>query len=84
MLRVGVVADTPWADAYARITYRFEHLMLRYCQIVTPVVWVGPGKRRESIDVFFNNLNAFTDMIFLTVGDVDIPAQIPATSHTLK
>jgi transposase len=25
----------------------------------------------------FRTLNAFTDMIFLTVGDVDIPAQIP-------
>jgi transposase len=25
----------------------------------------------------FANLGAFTDMIFLTVGDVDIPAQIP-------
>jgi transposase len=25
----------------------------------------------------FANLKAFTDMIFLTVGDVDIPAQIP-------
>jgi len=32
----------------------------------------------------FRNLSAFTDMIFLTVGDVDIPAQIPATFHTLK
>jgi transposase len=26
----------------------------------------------------FRTLEAFTDMIFLTVGDVDIPAQIPA------
>jgi transposase len=26
----------------------------------------------------FMTLEAFTDMIFLTVGDVDIPAQIPA------
>lgn len=26
----------------------------------------------------FRTLDAFTDMIFLTVGDVDIPAQIPA------
>jgi hypothetical protein len=25
----------------------------------------------------FANLQAFSDMIFLTVGDVDIPAQIP-------
>ena len=26
----------------------------------------------------FRSLNAFTDMIYLTVGDLDIPAQIPA------
>ena len=32
----------------------------------------------------FRNLGAFTDMIYLTVGDVDIPAQIPAKFHTLK
>jgi transposase len=32
----------------------------------------------------FRNLNAFTDMIFLTVGDVNIPEQIPAKFHTLR
>ena len=31
----------------------------------------------------FRNLDAFTDMIFLAVGDVDIPAQIPARFRTL-
>lgn len=31
----------------------------------------------------FRNLDAFTDMIFLTVGDVDIPAQIPICFRTL-
>ncbi len=31
----------------------------------------------------FRTLSAFTDMIFLTVGDVDIPAQIPAKFRTL-
>jgi len=112
-----VSEDIPWADHYARVTYRFEHLMLRYCQIMTQkaaatllrtssstlsdllhrsitrlreghrirglrtigideisyckghkyatlvydldrsrVVWVGPGKGRESIDTFFNNV----------------------------
>ena len=30
----------------------------------------------------FANLPAFTDMIFLTVGDLDIPAQIPVEFHT--
>lgn len=31
----------------------------------------------------FRNLEAFTDMIFLTVGDVDIPNQIPKRFHTI-
>ena len=25
----------PWADAYARVTYRFEYAMLLYCQLMT-------------------------------------------------
>ena len=25
----------PWADSYARVTYRYEYLMLRYCQMMT-------------------------------------------------
>ena len=31
----------------------------------------------------FRNLSAFTDMIFLTIGDVDIPAQIPNKFRTV-
>ncbi len=31
----------------------------------------------------FRSLKAFTDMIFLTVGDVEIPAQIPAKFRTI-
>ena len=31
----------------------------------------------------FSTLEAFSDLIFLTVGDVDIPAHIPATFRTL-
>jgi len=31
----------------------------------------------------FRNLQAFSDMIYLAVGDVDIPAQIPDRFHTL-
>jgi transposase len=31
----------------------------------------------------FRNLAAFSDLIFLTVGDLDIPAQIPARFHAL-
>ena len=25
----------PWADGYARVTYRYEYVMLRYCQLMT-------------------------------------------------
>ena len=31
----------------------------------------------------FRSLQAFTDMIYLTVGDLDIPAQIPVKFHTI-
>jgi hypothetical protein len=31
----------------------------------------------------FRSLEAFTDIIFLTVGDVDIPAQIPKDFRTI-
>jgi hypothetical protein len=31
----------------------------------------------------FRSLPAFIDMIFLTVGDVDLPAQIPVKFRTL-
>lgn len=31
----------------------------------------------------FRNLDSFTDLIFLTVGDLDIPAQIPSKLRTL-
>ena len=27
--------DIPWADAYARVTWRYEYVMLRYCQMMT-------------------------------------------------
>jgi len=108
--------DIPWAESHARITYRFEYIMLIYCQLMTQkaaakilripkstlsdmlhrvitrlrdghrirglkaigideisyckghkyativydldrscVVWVGQGKRRDTIDDFFNN-----------------------------
>ena len=30
-----VQEDIPWADPYARITYRFEYIMLVYCQLMT-------------------------------------------------
>ena len=31
----------------------------------------------------FRHLNAFSDMIYLTVGDVDIPGQIPQSFRTI-
>lgn len=109
--------DLPWADRYARVTYRFEFLLLVYCQIMSQkaatrvlhvcrstlsdilhrtinrirsghrlqdiavigideisyckgkkyatvvydlkrscVVWVGKGKGRETIDIFFQEV----------------------------
>jgi len=112
-----VQEDIPWAESYARITYRFEYAMLIYCQLMTQkaaakilhiagstlsdmlhrsitrirdghrirglksvgideisyckghkyativydldrscVVWVGQGKGRETIDIFFNEV----------------------------
>lgn len=30
-----VQEDIPWAEAYARITYRFEYVMCVYCQLMT-------------------------------------------------
>lgn len=112
-----VVEEIPWACRFARVTYRFEYAMLKYCQIMTQkgaaellrvpsstlsdvlhrtvarireghrirglktlgvdeisyakghkcatlvydldrscVVWVGRGKQRETIDVFFNEV----------------------------
>ncbi len=27
--------DIPWAETYARVTYRFEYLMIVYCQLMT-------------------------------------------------
>ena len=112
-----VQEDIPWAESYARITYRFEYAMLVYCQIMTQkaaakilhipkstlsdmlhrtitrirdghrirglksvgideisyckghkyativydldrscVVWVGQGKGRKTIDIFFKEM----------------------------
>jgi transposase len=112
-----VQEDIPWADRFARITYRFEYLLLVFCQMMTQkaaarvlriatstlsdllhrtisrlrdghrieqlerigideisyckghkyatvvydiqgscVVWVGKGKGRETIDVFFKDV----------------------------
>lgn len=32
----GRIEETlPWAERYARVTYRYEYLMLRYCQMMT-------------------------------------------------
>ena len=31
----------PWADQYARMTYRYEYVMLRYCQMMTQKAAAG-------------------------------------------
>jgi transposase len=41
---------------------------------------IGIVKNRAS---GFETYEALTDMIYLTVGDLDIPAQIPARFHTI-
>ncbi len=41
---------------------------------------IGIVKNRAS---GFRTVNAFIDLIYLTIGDVDIPAQIPKKFHTL-
>ena len=117
MTPASLKEDIPWADAYARITYRFEYAMLVYCQLMTQkaaarilhipkstlsdllhrsitrirdghrirglkcvgideisyckghkyatvvydldrscVLWVGKGKGRETIDIFFTEM----------------------------
>jgi transposase len=33
-----VEEDIPWADTYARVTYRYEYVMLRYCQSMSQKV----------------------------------------------
>lgn len=30
-----VLEDIPWADEYSRVSYRYEYVMLRYCQLMT-------------------------------------------------
>ena len=30
-----ITENIPWADAYARVTYRYEFLLLKFCQIMT-------------------------------------------------
>jgi transposase len=44
---------------------------------------VGEGLNRiikivKNRDSGFSNLESFADLVFLTVGDLDLPAQIPA------
>ncbi len=41
---------------------------------------IGMVKNRAS---GFRNVQSFIDLIYLTIGDVDIPAQIPVKFHTL-
>ena len=41
---------------------------------------IGIVKNRAS---GFRTVQAFIDLIYLTIGDVDIPAQIPKKFHTL-
>ena len=53
-------------------------------------LYVGGKKTRAISDpafsallTFYRTLEAFTDLIYLTVGDVNIPEQIPARFRTI-
>lgn len=72
---------------FARILKRHAHRILPFIESkLTNAMSEGINriikivKNRAS---GFANLNAFTDMIFLTVGDMDLPAQIPCEFRTL-
>jgi transposase len=64
-------ADGILAFVYTHLTNAIAEGLNRIVRIV---------KNRAS---GFRDLDPFTDMIFLTVGDVDIPAHIPHRFHTL-
>ena len=140
----GRVQETiPWAEAYARITYRFEYILLVYCQMMTQkaaaellhiakstlsdllhrtierlreghrirglrkvgvdeisyckgrkfativydldrhcVVWVGKGKGRETIDLFFLRELSAKQRAAITSASCDMSqAYIGAIKH---
>ena len=138
-----VQENIPWADTFARITYRFEYLMLVYCQMMTQkaaaqllhiakstlsdllhrtikrireghrirglrsigvdeisyckgrkfativydldrhcVVWVGKGKVRETIDLFFQQSLSPVQRKAITSASCDMSkAYIGAITH---
>ena len=53
----------PWADAYARVTYRFEYAMLIYCQIMTQKVAAQLLKIPNSTlsDILHRSINRIRD-----------------------
>ncbi|MFP3984109.1 MAG: ISL3 family transposase [Desulfurivibrionaceae bacterium] len=72
---------------FVKTIRKHEHRLLPFVEIrLTNAIAEGINriikivKNRAS---GFRNLEAFTDLIFLTVGDLDIPAQIPAKFRTL-
>lgn len=128
-----VQENIPWAEAYARITYRLEYIILVYCQLMTQkaaapllhiakstlsdllhraierlreghrirglrsvgveeissckgrkcatvvydldrhcVVWVGKGKGRETIDLFFQQQLSATQRLAITSASCDM------------
>ena len=71
--------NIPWADTYSRITYRLEYLILKYAQIMTQKDAEGLNRITKIVKnraSGFRTLESFTDMIYLIVGDINIPSKI--------
>lgn len=68
------------------LCHHFEHILAFIDRNLTNAVAEGLNrvikiiKNRAS---GYRNLDSFADMMYLTVGDLDVPAQIPSNLRTL-
>lgn len=73
---------------------KFVHTLRKHQKYILPYIETGlTNAKGEGINRIlkiiknrasgFRGLEAFSDMIYLTIGDVDIPNQIPARFHTI-
>ena len=68
-----------------RLRLDADHILPFVKTKLTNAIWEGINRVIKIVKNRaggFANLSAFTDMNFLTVGDVDIPAQIPEDFRT--
>lgn len=56
-----VQEQIPWADSYARVTYRFEYLMLVYCQMMT---------QKAAAELLHIPKSTFSDILHRTIERV--------------